>query len=206
MCPSACDAASGYNPLIFVFYRVAFHSSQPEKEAIPLKALVNSSVKLHSGDIVLRNGKGLISELFRNTSRLKKEYSHAGIILIEEKDTLVAHMMGDGLTSGLRTESLSSFCSSDKNISYAVYRYDLKPSQEQSITNFVHIIKASQIPFDDRFNLDSDSALYCTELIFKSLSTAGYKLQCSDLRGEKYLSIDDLYVRNKAELIFEHHY
>ena len=48
-----------------------------------------------TGDIVLRNGKGFISDLFRNTSKREKKYSHAGIIVIENNQPYVYHMLGN---------------------------------------------------------------------------------------------------------------
>jgi hypothetical protein len=167
---------------------------------------VAPAIPIRTGDIVLRNGKGWISDFFRNTSRLKKEYSHAGIIMVEGKEIMVAHMIGDGVTSGFRKESLAKFCSSEKNSAYAVFRYEELSEKEQLIRDFLTQTGSRKIPFDDRFDLSTDSAMYCTELVYEACKAAGYTLNHSGYKGRDFISLDDLYTRNQATLIIEHHY
>ncbi len=167
---------------------------------------VSTPVKLKTGDIVLRSGRGWISDFFRNTSHSKKEYSHAGIIIAGEHDTLVAHMIGGEISSGFRKETLASFCSVKKNKAYAIYRYDFLSGHEKQLEEYLDNSKRLNLIFDERFDLETDSALYCTELIYKMIQSAGFKLNHSTYNGVPFIGIDDLYVRNQANLLFENKY
>lgn len=191
---------------IIFFTGLAFnpvHNSSAKAQELKFEMPV---IAFRTGDVVLRNGKGFISGFFRNTSLQKKEYSHAGILIKEGTETYVVHMIGDGIASGLKKETFADFCSVENNTDFAVYRYALLPQQFHKICSFIQKTEAAHIPFDDHFDLATDSALYCTELILKSFSAAGYHLESSEMNGKKYLAIDDLYVRNKTDLIFEYHY
>ena len=167
---------------------------------------VSCPVKLKTGDIVLRNGRGWISDFFRNTSLIKKEYSHAGIIIAGEHDTLVAHMIGGEISSGYRKETLASFCSDKKNSAYSIYRYDFLSGHEKQLEKYHEQAEEQSVKFDERFDLETDSAMYCTELIYKMTESTGYKLNHSVHNGVPFIGIDTSMLRTRASLLFQKQY
>ena len=56
-----------------------FRTDSPARSSLP----VFMTRSIHTGDIVLRRGKGLISDKFRRMSLQDKSYSHSGIIVKE---------------------------------------------------------------------------------------------------------------------------
>lgn len=72
---------------------------------------------------------------------------------------------------GVRKEGLTSFCATEKASSLGFYRSALSQAQRSTFHRWL----ASQVgkPFDPNFSWQSDSALYCTELILKGLRYAG---------------------------------
>jgi len=170
---------------------------------IPIRA------ELHTGDIVFRQGKGLISEMFRKSSVKHQQYSHAGIIQITEKGVFVSHMIDDAETkkSNLKTESIEEFCNSNEVKSYAVYRYGFLSGKENMVETYFNNLAIKNVEFDEEFNLDTDNKLYCTELIYKMcLTTANYRLPVSEIKGQPYVALDNLYGDGVADLITEKKY
>lgn len=194
--------------LLFLTFFTGLVFTQPVKCFIQeeVNPPVTYPVKLKTGDIVLRNGKGWISDFFRNTSALKKEYSHAGIVIANEHDTLVVHMIGGEISSGFRKETLASFCSSKKNTAYAIYRYEFLSGYEKQLEEYLEEIERKHIAFDEQFDLNTDSAMYCSELVCKMVKDAGFDFRQSSHNGVPFIGIDDLYVRNQANLLFKNQY
>lgn len=167
---------------------------------------VSVSAGLQTGDLVLRSGKGLISEFFRSTSTRNKQYSHAGLLVRKGNALFVCHMIGDGLneTSGFKVESFSSFVNAGGNSGFAVYRYPFMASHQPEL--FAHLRKLNQLKpaFDDHFLLDTDTELYCTEMIYKTIdSVCHHKLEITSVNGMRYVALDDLYRNGTACLITE---
>ncbi|MEP7168319.1 MAG: YiiX/YebB-like N1pC/P60 family cysteine hydrolase [Bacteroidota bacterium] len=181
--------------------------------------------KIQTGDIVLRNGKGFISDVFRQFSLKDKSYSHAGIISIEDDKIFVYHILQGmeqksevsgqkskdaGINeSYLRKELLESFCNSNNNSAYAIYRYDLSKNAKEKIIDKLESFSKKKIIFDSHFDLDTDSAMYCTELVYKAIEAASeneHYLPYSIVEGNKYIAPDNLYLNPHAALIYSRDY
>lgn len=162
-----------------------------------------------TGDIVMRKGKGFISEMFRKTSQRDQQFSHAGVIEVKKTGVYVVHVIENPQDSGshLKTETLESFCSSSYNQGYAIYRYDFFSGKEKAISGYLKRLKSSGVKFDENFDLQTGSALYCTELIYKlCLESTGYELKLSGYAANKYVGLDDLYLHKEARLITKQTY
>lgn len=160
--------------------------------------------QIQTGDIVLRNGKGFISEIFRNCSQTDPQYSHAGVAEVTSEGIYVYHILGaeDGHYSGLKKEKLSDFCHSNINASYAVYRYSFLSGKEKFVTQYLEQISNQNIKFDEGFDLNSDSTLYCTEMIYNMCrEIASVTLPVTVFRNTGYVAPDNLYNHHFATLI-----
>src|SRR5688572_7543756 len=168
---------------------------------------VESLDKVDTGDLILRNGKGLISEFFRNAS-LEKKYSHAGIASRENGTVWVYHILGTPGSKGLQKVKLEEFCNSTENSGFAIFKYKMEKREKEMLidylnTDFNHVI------FDEKFNLQTDDELYCSELIYKAVNFAtGNKnlIPVSIFREQRYISIDNLYLNNLAKPVFTFKY
>ncbi|HKR06294.1 MAG TPA: YiiX/YebB-like N1pC/P60 family cysteine hydrolase [Bacteroidia bacterium] len=189
--------------------------------------LIPGTIKnnIQSGDIILRNGKGFISDVFRQFSLKDKSYSHAGIISVEQDKIFVYHIIGgenrmaevrgqkpeDEIMNGelLRKELLEAFCNSKENNAYAIYRYDLSKKAKENIITNLHSMYGKKIVFDSHFDLATDTALYCSELVYKAVTAAAADknyIPLTIINGNKYIAPDNLYLNPHAALIYSYTY
>ena len=164
--------------------------------------------KLLPGDIVLREGKSFVSHALRSFSQTDKNYSHAGMIFIRNGETFVCHVMAaEGKRSNkIRLEPLASFCNKSDNSSIAVYRSGVDPMKIDSV---IMDFFSKGISFDNDFDLNSDQQMYCTELVYKVLTTAnGNKkfINLSHGNGIDYVACDNLYLNPQTRLIYSYNY
>ena len=167
--------------------------------------------ELSDGDIILREGKGFISEMMKATSATDKRFSHAGVVVFGKNGPLVAHFIGTPESPGnaFKLEPIDSFIRPDENLSFAVYRYDLSENEKAAIRNDISLMKGKQIRFDEAFDLETDSALYCTEFIYKTyLKTMGRfsPLGHTATPAGTYVGLDDLYYNRNCKTITEIRY
>lgn len=166
----------------------------------------SENAKIQSGDMILREGKGFISQAFRDFSKIDKHYSHAGVAYNLNGKIFVCHVVAaEGNKSDkIRLEPLESFCNPIENSSWAVYRTEIKKEQiDQALLHYFH----QKISFDLNFDLKSDDKMYCTELVYKIMTTANHNKKFINLsygNGINYVACDNLYLNTKTHLILLH--
>jgi Permuted papain-like amidase enzyme, YaeF/YiiX, C92 family len=139
------------------------------------KALISEGMTLlQDGDLVLRNGQEISSQLIRQFSRQDQSYSHSGIVFYENGYPYVYHIVpGEENPDGrLKADSFSHFCNPRKNDRFAIYRYDLNDSELNRFHQQVLSWYAAGIRYDSSFNLATDDRMYCSEMIRKGLKAA----------------------------------
>ncbi|MBR4984476.1 MAG: hypothetical protein IKY83_01885 [Proteobacteria bacterium] len=117
---------------------------------------------LKNGDIILRSGIGFWSESFRQSNTKDKRFSHVGIVLVDEHGTVsVLHSEGDDHTGNGKVAivSLEKFVGDSVDIGISRLR-DADPNQFAAEAK-----KYLGRPFDWKFDTDSSSEVYCTELV-----------------------------------------
>ncbi len=160
--------------------------------------------KLHSGDIILREGNSFVSQVFRNFSQTEKHYSHSGLIYLLNGNYYVCHILAaEGKRSDkIRLEPLSSFCNTEDNLSWAIYRTEIDTNEiKKEITELLN----AKIAFDKEFKLATDDKMYCTELVYKILTKANDNKKFINLthsNGLDYVACDNLYLNPKTNLIY----
>lgn len=136
------------------------------------------SAGLRDGDVVFRRGVGLISNSVLALDE-KASYSHVGIVLRDGDSVFVIHAepkTDTGLGYVVR-EPITEFLSEPKASAAAVYR--VRPELTQSAPRasraaMKYAIRS--VPFDDRFDANTSSAVYCTELVWRAYREAGQDL------------------------------
>ena len=125
---------------------------------------------LQDGDIILRKGYGIVSENI--VAYLNEEYpvSHCGIIVKSNKGNyFVIHSVSGRLSEedGMQICRLQDFCKGSIPNSIIVSR--LKVDDHSCLSKSAKQYLLDKVPFDSGFNLDDQSKIYCSELLWKIL-------------------------------------
>lgn len=163
---------------------------------------------LRSGDIVVRRGIGAESTLLAMMNRKDKTYSHCGIVMIEHGYPFVYHSIGgeDNPDARLRRDSASFFFSPVHNLAIAVVRYDYDSAKVGRLRGIVAAYYKQRPRFDMKFDLTTDSELYCSEFVYKAVNRAvadtSY-IGTSSMRRGRFVGIDDLYLDRHARVVWQ---
>ena len=120
---------------------------------------------LKDGDIILREGNGPWSPAFRNFSLTDKRFSHLGVVRIRDGDVSVISSEGYFMNNkrGVEEASLEKFL----NVAYAIGVFRAKYTEGTLISD--KAMEYMGCPFDWDFNLNDESKIYCTELLYATL-------------------------------------
>lgn len=128
------------------------------------------------GDLVFRSGRDMVSRLVLSQSDTP-QFSHVGVIVRRDGRTLVVHALpkeGD-FAGGVVIEPLSKFASMDNASSVGLYRVERLGAAER-VRVRAFLLQQVGKPFDDRFLMTDDSAMYCTELAVKAYADSDVDL------------------------------
>ena len=167
--------------------------------------------KLKTGDLILRHGRGFISNAFMSLSFKEKKYSHAGIVHVENGMAYVYHAIGgeENVDNKLRKDLLQDFCDPQYVHSFGIYRYDLNMEQTKQFDSLATYYYHQEMQFDTKLDLATDSVMYCSELIYKLLQKVTGDmdyLSISNVKGYKYIAIDNLYLNKHCSIICKYSY
>ena len=189
------------NALIYSQYEKSFASA-----FYKIKNKIPDNATLQNGDIILRNGRGLISSVFRQSSLHQRVFSHAGFIHKMKNQVYIYHFIDDVTKSGLHIETLQHFINANECSAYAVFRYQLNTYEQQRLETIIAAPRQNTIPFDSNFDLTTDSALYCTEWIAKTLTKATQQtdfIPTTTVGALTYIAPDNLYLNAHCTLIYK---
>jgi hypothetical protein len=133
----------------------------------PVKVLNTDTLYsvVKEGDIICRLGDRFWSDLFKDTSITDKRYSHMGIIHIKNDQIFVIH--SEGTTEPgrdyVKEEPINDFIKIARTI--GIYR--LNEIDGDKIASCA--LQYTGLPFDWKFDLQDDSQIYCTELLYHVL-------------------------------------
>lgn len=135
------------------------------KPAVSTDHFVFSTDSLQSGDIILRRGYGLVSDLI--VARLKDsvDLSHCGILSIDSTGAIqVIHSLSKSVSKfdGMQTCSFEEFIQDARPESLLAVRHtgvDGRLIEKQAIAYL-----QQKKPFDHNFNTNDSSAFFCSEL------------------------------------------
>jgi len=199
-----------------LFYFIQWSCNPFQKNAehklkkINARTLLPKANQLKTGDLILRHGKGIISESFMFMSQKQRKFSHAGMVFLEGDSVYVIHALGGetAVDNAVKKHTLYEFCDPADNHSFAVYRYvDMDSLTLQHYVDNMMDAYRKRINFDMDFRMDTDSVQYCSELVWKSIMNAvkkpGYLDQSKTPDGNVYVAVDNLYCNTHTKLICE---
>jgi hypothetical protein len=172
--------------LVFTFFLLSLLSctirdKQPESQPVPpspytafYNQIEEGEALLKEGDLIVRNGQELSSQLIRNFNRTDKSYSHSGLIFFKGGYPFVYHIVAGDENPNLkiRIDSLKSFCNPRKNFGFGIYRYNIDSDETYRLKQLVESWINQGVSFDSTFNLKTDDKMYCSEMIQKGLAKA----------------------------------
>jgi hypothetical protein len=131
---------------------------------------------LQSGDIIFRRGPSIESGVVMTMDHAN--FSHAGIVLRRHDEIFVIHVVtGEDGPDVTKIESIHDYLRSDRATAAIAYRIvDENPSLVAHAVAAAGEFAERQVPFDSDFDLTSDRALYCTELVWRAYQKAGLDL------------------------------
>ncbi|MGI6460142.1 MAG: YiiX/YebB-like N1pC/P60 family cysteine hydrolase [Candidatus Hydrogenedentales bacterium] len=156
-------------------------------------ASAHISLPVQSGDLVFRAGKGRWSSHFRDMSQRDKRFSHVGVVAVDESGFIVVHASADDSTGfgAVSAEPIATFIAGHDDI--AIFRV----RSEQALRDEIASLCISKIgaPFDSRFDLSNQDAVYCTELVWFAVNTAMGKemIRTTTVKGVEIVAVDDCY-------------
>jgi hypothetical protein len=148
-------------------------------QAAQIAASVPSD-RLLAGDLVFRLGRSFGSQAVISVDPMSS-YSHVGILAAgEDTNWYVIHVMPQAVTDAnpVRLQPLSEFISTDQAAAFAFYRFegsDREHVRAVAVAN-ARTYYANGVVFDSQFDLSTDNAMYCTELVWKAYLAAGVDL------------------------------
>ncbi len=159
-----------------------------------------------SGDLIFRDGRGVISTAFRMFSLKSPLYSHAGIVHRENGEIYIYHIIGGESNSPekMKKESLTSFIDPIQANAFAVYRFNISPDL---IDSFATVFYSKNIEFDKKFDLKSSDKMYCTELVYRILQKAsGDKnlIPLTEISGIQFVACDNIYLSPNSKIIYSY--
>lgn len=143
----------------------------------PLKAIAETKNLLQEGDMVFRLNMDGYSQFIKIFSRQDKQFSHAGVVIMEDKNPVVYHMINgdESRESKIIKSSFEEFINPKKNYAFGIYRNDLAENELQALVTQTKQWHNEGIEFDFHFNLQSDDKMYCSEMIAKAITQATNK-------------------------------
>jgi hypothetical protein len=131
---------------------------------------------LQSGDIILRKGNTLVSDLIAMAFPKGDELSHCGLIIACESGFQVMHTISGTLADqdGIRINTLQEFIAGADKQRYKIVRPRYPYNRAKAIAA-ANRLGDQHIPFDEQFDLDDSNRLYCSELIRNVAMEGGAK-------------------------------
>jgi Permuted papain-like amidase enzyme, YaeF/YiiX, C92 family len=156
----------------------------------------NALVK--DGDLVLRLGSDITSEMIRQLNQQDASFSHCGIASIEEDTVFIYHAIGGEFNPDqrLKRETLYSFCHPADNKAMAVYRPRISDEQRHLVLLLARQYYHAGVPFDMSFDYESEERLYCAEFVAKCYSRAmadSSWFKFTTAGTFRYVSVDNLF-------------
>ncbi|MEM8960164.1 MAG: YiiX/YebB-like N1pC/P60 family cysteine hydrolase [Acidobacteriota bacterium] len=138
------------------------------------------------GDLIVRRGRSLISAAVLAVD--EAEYSHIGLVDVTSSGVEVVHALPEE-ERPIRVESVDSFLAEAE--AAAVYRVTAREvGSVEPVVVEAHRHVDAGFGFDDRFELETAEAVYCTELVWRAWRRVGVDLTDAGTSRLDFLFLD----------------
>lgn len=174
--------------------RSSEHAHKPNY--IPADSLSVLLSGLEAGDIVLRAGNDVTSNMLRQLNLKDKRFSHCGIVIAESGTWWVYHSIGSESApdQAIKKDPLMHYWNPEDNLAIGYAHLHITRQERRKLLRTADSLYRLKIPFDMQFDLKSDDRMYCTEMVAKSIqhSIPEAHLQPTDTLGRRYWGIDNI--------------
>ena len=157
--------------LLLVVAGAAIPHSRHESEAFPV-----ITHTFRNGDLIFRKGTGIFSDFFTKAGDRETPYSHVGLAFVDNGKVLVIHTEASELTGEgfAKIDRIEEFLDKRNSSQAAVYRLknESRSYGENAVEAAIEYVN-QKTPFDVKFDLTTENALYCTELAYRAYKKAG---------------------------------
>jgi hypothetical protein len=200
----SCRQESKSSPAALTAQDTALHR---EWKAANFRMIDTAISQLRAGDIVLRLGADVTSEMLRGMNQKKQDFSHCGIVDMEDGQPVVYHSIGgeDNPDAHMRRDAAPQFFHPLSNAGGGIYRIALLPAEQDTLLATVRGWYKEGRGFDMDFDLATDTQLYCAEMVYKAFGKACRQkppFTQSVLGGFRYVAVDDLYTSGAGHLVW----
>jgi len=155
--------------VIMLFLFAYDHKSKQEQLFSGYKLLPAEDSLIHDGDIILRYGYGIISDIIVEQLGETYSLSHCGIVC-KNDSFIVIHSVSSSLypIDGVQYQTMKDFVKDSKKNSIIVVRFKSpdKMKDASSISKRAYYYLNKKVPFDHKFDITDSSKIYCSELIY----------------------------------------
>jgi hypothetical protein len=200
-------------PIPFSCREAVSHETSPvarprHREAADMAKITYGESQLRDGDLVVRTGNDFISLTLRQFSRQGRTYSHCGLVRIEQGRVFVYHAIGgeDNPNARLRRDTFAEFCSPSHNLGFGIFRYRFSEAQVVRLDSIIEKFYRQKPRFDLKFDLKTDTSLYCAEFIYKAVNRAMRRadfIPTSHIGDFQYVAIDNLYLNPHCRPVYQ---
>ncbi len=171
-------------------------------------AVDTAATILQTGDLVLRDGIDVTSDLLRQMNQTDKTYSHCGLVVVENGYPFVYHSIGgeDNPDARMRRDSASFFFSPYNNFRFGIARYAISDAVKERVKKIIWTSYKQHIRFDMDFDLKTDDKLYCAEFVYKTMNKATGDNQFilpTKVMGYTFVGTDNLFVNPHTRMIWQ---
>lgn len=182
-----------FSGLLYAGCNTAVPEQAPQ---IDPQAVRHFMAPVQDGDLVLRLGNDITSNMLAQLNLKDKRFSHIGICFTENGAKMVYHSLGAeyGTHNFLRKDSLQVFFDLADNLSIGYVHPGFNTDIKQQLHDTLEQWYRQQLPFDMDFNWQSDDKMYCSEMVAKAIMRTGdtIHIPITDTLGRKYYAIDNI--------------
>lgn len=157
--------------LIILFLFAYEYKSEQEQFYNKYRLSKEEIALLEDGDIVLRQGFGLVSESISKTLNEEYKISHCAIVRKPNPDSIcVIHSVSSSLSDvdGVQTCGLTKFVRESQKGTIIVVRFQSAGEKKNKvISDRADYYLQKQVKFDNSFDIRDSTKFFCTELIWK---------------------------------------
>ncbi len=157
--------------LILLFLFAYEYKSEQEQLHNRYRLSKEEIALLEDGDIILRQGFGLVSESISRTLSEEFKISHCAIVRKPTPDSIIIiHSVSSSLSDvdGVQSCGLKKFVQESQKGTIIVTRFKSAGNKSNSvISDKADYYLQKQVKFDNSFDIRDSSKFFCTELIWK---------------------------------------
>lgn len=173
-----------------------------ENEGVKNRTMqINDSIdilyqEIQEGDLALRLGNDITSNMLAALNTKDKRFSHIGICFVENNEKIIYHIIGgEGNNQDyLLKVPLDTFFNINSNLSFGYAQTNFSNEEKNKLHEILKKWYQAKIAFDLNFDLNTNDKMYCSELVAKALehSKEGLKIPITDTFKERYIGIDNI--------------